>query len=210
MGVWEGPGCPLTADTRRVLQCAARWLQDQHLSVQEFSAPPLARAPELWWNIFGRAALPLFRAFARDREAELSAIGSEFLRDASAAPPLTFEEYLQTALERDQMRAWLLARMEETPILLTPVGSVPAFTKGQRSWTVENRPLTMWEIMQPCVVFNLLGNPAVVVPAGFSADGSPIGVQLVGRPFEEGLLLRVAAVLEEARGPWPHPAAVRD
>ncbi len=208
VGVWEGPGCPLTADTRRVLQGAARLLQDQHVCIEDFQAPPLARAPELWWNMFGRAALPLFRAFVGDRAADLSPIGSEFLRDASAAPPLTFEEYLQTAFERDQMRAWLLARMEEMPVLLTPVGSLPAFTKGQRSWTVEGRQLTMWEIMQPCVVFNLLGNPAVVVPAGFSADGLPIGVQLVGRPFEEELLLRVAALFEEARGPWPHPAAI--
>jgi Asp-tRNA(Asn)/Glu-tRNA(Gln) amidotransferase A subunit family amidase len=44
--------------------------------------------------------------------------------------------------------------------------------------------------------FNILGNPVVVVPVGKSADGLPIGVQVVGRPFEEELVLTVAAAIE--------------
>jgi Asp-tRNA(Asn)/Glu-tRNA(Gln) amidotransferase A subunit family amidase len=47
-----------------------------------------------------------------------------------------------------------------------------------------------------------LGLPAVTVPVALSREGLPIGVQLVGRPYEDELLLELAARLEEARGPW--------
>ncbi len=53
--------------------------------------------------------------------------------------------------------------------------------------------------------FNLLGNPAVVVPVGMSADGLPIGVQVVGRPFEEELVLSVAAAIERHAGGYARP-----
>jgi Asp-tRNA(Asn)/Glu-tRNA(Gln) amidotransferase A subunit family amidase len=48
--------------------------------------------------------------------------------------------------------------------------------------------------------FNLLGNPAVVLPVGESAEGLPIGVQIVGQPNSEELILKIARVLEHALG----------
>jgi Asp-tRNA(Asn)/Glu-tRNA(Gln) amidotransferase A subunit family amidase len=47
--------------------------------------------------------------------------------------------------------------------------------------------------------------PAAVVPFSRSETGLPIGVQLIGRPYEEELILEVAMRLEEARGPFPGP-----
>jgi Asp-tRNA(Asn)/Glu-tRNA(Gln) amidotransferase A subunit family amidase len=60
----------------------------------------------------------------------------------------------------------------------------------------------------PATPFNLLGLPAVVIPFGMSAEGLPIGVQLVGRPYEEELILELAVRLENARGPFAAPPAV--
>jgi Asp-tRNA(Asn)/Glu-tRNA(Gln) amidotransferase A subunit family amidase len=54
--------------------------------------------------------------------------------------------------------------------------------------------------------FNLLGNPAAVVPVSHSAEGLPIGVQIVGRPWEEEQVLAVAAVLEKECGARRVPA----
>ena len=48
--------------------------------------------------------------------------------------------------------------------------------------------------------FNLLGTPAAVVPVGKSPEGLPIGVQIVARPWEEELVISVAAALEEQVG----------
>jgi len=57
----------------------------------------------------------------------------------------------------------------------------------------------------PATPWNLLGLPAAVVPFGMSENGLPIGVQLIGRPWEEETILEVAVRLEEARGPFPAP-----
>jgi Asp-tRNA(Asn)/Glu-tRNA(Gln) amidotransferase A subunit family amidase len=53
--------------------------------------------------------------------------------------------------------------------------------------------------------FNLLGNPGAVVPVSHSSEGLPIGVQIVGLPWEEEKVLAVAAVLERECGAWKMP-----
>jgi aspartyl-tRNA(Asn)/glutamyl-tRNA(Gln) amidotransferase subunit A len=57
--------------------------------------------------------------------------------------------------------------------------------------------------------FNVTGQPGLVIPAGFSKDGLPLSLQLVGRPFSEPMLYRVAQFYEEATG-WTnrHPAGL--
>jgi Asp-tRNA(Asn)/Glu-tRNA(Gln) amidotransferase A subunit family amidase len=55
---------------------------------------------------------------------------------------------------------------------------------------------------------NLAGFPGVSVPMGFSAEGLPIGVQVIGRPNEDELVLAVAEILETARGKFEAPTGV--
>lgn len=85
-----------------------------------------------------------------------------------------------------------------TPTLAQPPVSVGYFTDGgdpaddfarQKAFT----PFT--------AVFNLTGQPAISLPLHWNADGLPIGVQLVGRPYDEVTLIALAAQLEQAR-PW--------
>jgi amidase len=54
-------------------------------------------------------------------------------------------------------------------------------------------------------IFNLLSNPAVIAPAGQSAEGLPIGVQIAGRHFEDALIVEIARRLGEALGEWRRP-----
>jgi Asp-tRNA(Asn)/Glu-tRNA(Gln) amidotransferase A subunit family amidase len=53
---------------------------------------------------------------------------------------------------------------------------------------------------------NLTGFPGASVPLGLSSEGLPIGVQIIGRPFEDELVLSVAEALEAARGKWQPPS----
>ena len=207
VGFYEDDGvAPVTPETRAAVQTAAEAFRRQGFIVQPFRVAALERAPQLWWTFFGRASLPLFRSFVAGQKSQLHAILREFLAAAEADGPITYEEFLNAWSERDRMRAWLLRQMKDVPVLLTPVGSIPAFCHGERSWTIEGQTLSgMWSTMGPAQTFNLLGNPAVVLPVGRSPEGLPIGVQLVGRPYEEELLLAVAARLEESLGAWRAP-----
>ncbi|HEY8715196.1 MAG TPA: amidase family protein, partial [Candidatus Acidoferrum sp.] len=60
---------------------------------------------------------------------------------------------------------------------------------------------TMWHSQW----LNLAGFPGAVVPMALSTEGLPLGVQVIGRPNEEELVLAVAEVLETARGRWQAP-----
>jgi Asp-tRNA(Asn)/Glu-tRNA(Gln) amidotransferase A subunit family amidase len=139
------------------------------------------------------------------RESELSPILREFIGLVSAEPRLTTEEFMGTLLERDAVRARFLRQMQKYPILICPVCAVPAFAHGEREWRIDGRTVGYLDAMSYCQWFNALGNPAAVVPVGHSPEGLPIGVQVVGRPFEEELVLAVAQEIESRCGAIGEP-----
>ena len=116
----------------------------------------------------------------KGREDELHPIVGDLTAPVEEAEAVTYEKFLETWLTRDTLRASLLEQMQDHQVLLCPVGSVPAFRHGERSWTIDGREVTYEQVFTACVIFNLFGNPSVVVPVGRSAEGLPIGVQLVG------------------------------
>src|SRR5271170_4617084 len=96
-------------------------------------------------------------------------------------------------------------QMETFPILICPACAVPAFRHGEREWMVQGRKVEYLKAMSYSQWFNLLGNPAAVVPVGRSPEGLPIGVQIVGRPWEDEAVLAVAAKIEAASGGFRRP-----
>ena len=110
-----------------------------------------------------------------------------------------FSELVLGWAQRDQMRLTLLDQMRRFPILLSPVCSTPAFRHGERKWDIDGRNVEYLESFSYCELCNVLGLPAAVVPAGVSPEGLPIGVQIIGRPFEEELVLAVAELIESAK-----------
>jgi Asp-tRNA(Asn)/Glu-tRNA(Gln) amidotransferase A subunit family amidase len=103
------------------------------------------------------------------------------------------------------VREKILVQMRKYPVLICPVASVPAFRHGEREWEVGGETVKYLDAWSYCEWFKLLGFRAAVVPMGYSAEGLPIGVQIVGRPWEEETVLEVAARLEEERGLWAAP-----
>ena len=82
----------------------------------------------------------------------------------------------------------------EVDLIVTPVTPTPAFKLGEKS---EN-PLQMYLSDIYTISVNLAGLPAISVPCGFSKGGLPIGLQLIGRAFEEETLLRAAHAYEQS------------
>lgn len=81
--------------------------------------------------------------------------------------------------------------------LLFPTSPIPAFPINDDSYV--NDPVAMYLIDVFTVTVNLVGLPAISVPFGESKEGLPLGLQLLGRPFDEETILRLAEVLYEAR-----------
>ena len=89
---------------------------------------------------------------------------------------------------------------ERYDLLLTPALPLTAFTAGLE--VPEGSGLGRWFEWSPfSLPFNLTGQPAASVPCGFGDDGLPVGLQIVGRRHDDGLVLRAARALETAR-PW--------
>jgi Asp-tRNA(Asn)/Glu-tRNA(Gln) amidotransferase A subunit family amidase len=196
---------PVTPETAAAVRAAAEALRSAGFQVDEWRPENLDRVWKLWWNLFGRAGQMAFSPMQEGREADLSSTYLDFRARVATEPPLGATELLNTLLERDVLRLRFLAKMEEFPILLCPVCAIPAFRHGEREWTVGGRKLDYLKAMGYSQWFNLLGNPGASVPVSQSPEGLPIGVQVVGRPWEEEAVLAVAAQIEKSIGGFRRP-----
>jgi Asp-tRNA(Asn)/Glu-tRNA(Gln) amidotransferase A subunit family amidase len=203
---------PVTEETRSAVEHAAGTLMECGFHVEPFCPEGLEEARQRWWDFFGIAGgmilePMILEATLRGHDAELSPILREFRSWTSAAPPHTGESLLAAWLGRDALREKILLQMRKYPVLICPAAAIPAFCHGEREWPVEGKTVKYLDAWSYCEWFNLLGFPAAVVPMGYSEQGLPIGVQIVGRPWEEEVVLAVAGVLEE-RGGWRAPPMI--
>src|SRR6266403_853058 len=206
VGYFEDDGrTPVTPETRVAVQTAAEGLARAGLQVVPFRPEGLEQARDLWWKLFGTAGGMILGPLTKGHESELSPILKEFLNWVAAEPPHTGHTLLYTWLLRDELRNQLLAQTQVFPILLCPAAAIPAFRHGERVWRVEGKTVKYLDAWSYTEWFNLLGNPGAVVPVGQSTDGLPIGVQIVGRPWEEELVLAVAAEVERECGGFRKP-----
>jgi Asp-tRNA(Asn)/Glu-tRNA(Gln) amidotransferase A subunit family amidase len=207
VGYFEDDGrTPVTPETRTAVRTAAEALRRAGFQVEPFRPEGLEHARKLWWKLFGIAGGMVLGPMTKGREADLSPILKEFLSGVAAQPPHTGQSLLETWIERDVVRMQVFAQMREYPVLLCPVASIPAFRHGERSWQVEGKTVKYFDAWSYTEWFNLLGTPAAAVPVGKSPEGLPIGVQIVARPWQEELVISVAAALEDQLGAYDHPA----
>lgn len=206
VGFFDDDGrTPVTLETRNAVKSAATLLSQYGFQVEPFRPDGLEESRQLWTDFFVTAGRMIIEPTLRGREAETSPILREFMDAARANAAHSGDSLLAAWLGRDAVREKVLAQMREYPILLCPVAAIPAFHHGERQWDVEGATVKYLDAWSYCEWFNLLGFPAAVVPMALSSEGLPIGVQVVGRPWQEELVLAVAAQLEEMRGPWGAP-----
>ena len=100
-------------------------------------------------------------------------------------------DYVNARRMQGVVRAAFAASFREVDVWLTPATPRAAPAIGE---PISREPKEAWN--RYLVPFNLTGQPAIVVPGGFDRDGLPLGLQLVGRPFEEAIVLRAARAWE--------------
>ena len=110
--------------------------------------------------------------------------------------------YLKAQKVRSLIKRDFDQAFEKVDVILTPATPTPAFPLGSQG---SGDPVEMYLNDIFTVTVNMAGLPGLVVPGGRSKDGLPLGLQLIGKPFDEGQVLRAGQVIEDAVGRMPIP-----
>jgi Asp-tRNA(Asn)/Glu-tRNA(Gln) amidotransferase A subunit family amidase len=193
-----------TPETETAVQRAAKILESDGFPVEPFRIDGLERVIDCWWFFFGPVVAHLLAGEVKGHESTLSPIFKEYFSVALPQKPLSADAILARRTERDELRAEVLRQMRDVAILLSPVSTEAAFRHGEGNYQL-GAPHCYRDTMRFSQWTNLTGFPGATVPLAMSPEGLPIGVQVIGKPHEEELVLAVAEKIEAARGPWVAP-----
>ena len=159
---------------------------------------------------FGNQETHLVTLFGADILAAISGIGPvEEIKDrldpfmAALLPTmreLKATDYAKAMFARQELKVKAGMFFQTYDLLLTPTLSAPPISVEIKE------PLGFLPWMPFAFPFNFTGQPAASVPAGWTEDGLPVGLQVVGWAYDEATVLRAAAAFEEAQ-PWAHRKA---
>jgi amidase len=199
---------PVTRETAETVRNAARALADAGLSVAEACPPGLRDLMEVGTALGNISAIAehasVYREFSESvdlgcagltQHADLWIQRSRRMRDGSS---MTAAEFLAWTRKWDACRSALLGFMQRYDVILCPVDPHPALPHGATM-----RPdFPAYGVTAYTKPYSMAGWPSVVVRAGTSPDGMPIGVQVVAAPWQDDVALMVAQVIESELGGW--------
>jgi aspartyl-tRNA(Asn)/glutamyl-tRNA(Gln) amidotransferase subunit A len=188
---------PVERETREIAEAAARAFEGIGVTVDE-ATPELGDPSSILKALYGGAQAGAHAARSAEQKAQMD---PELVAYAEASAGLTVVDHVRAVAARQAMVDALRRFFERYDLLLTPTLCLPAFPLGIVGPSeVAGRKVTHlgWTL---CYPFNYSGQPAVSVPAGWTASGLPVGLQIVGRRLEDALVLRAAATFEALR-PW--------
>lgn len=188
---------PISNETRQALESVVAGLNDAGLIVVEEQPPCIRPAIALWPQLFSRAAAVQLKDFYQGREDEAGKVVRSILASGEGENSPSPEVDAAALAERQALREELSSWMETTPLILMPVGAVPAFKHGARHVDVNGQSISVFRAFGYSRAANVLGFPAVAVPVCKSEEGLPIGIQIIGRPNEEETILAAASIIEE-------------
>lgn len=192
--VWVAHDFTTTAEVRSALERAARVCESLGWPVERLPPGLLSGAHDLWRFLFINTNAPLLRAYIEGREQECHWTGLELIDLVKAEPAPSAAELCAVLLDRDWLRARVVGALErEGCVVLAPVC-------GRTAWRPRERSFDLLEMVRPLTFANLLGLPALAVPVMRGEAGLPLGVQFVGAPWQEDLLLNLGEAFEEEAG----------
>jgi amidase len=189
----DGGGVPVSSDIRVAVELTGRALQKAGIEVEE-ATPPIQRGAELWQLYATADGGQLLNQAMGDKINRSRPRLQQFLFEPQ--PGKSAAEFFGIAIQRDLFRSELAHFMERYPIIIGAPFCVTAFEHGAMEVDIDGSKCPLLEANWPALWVNCAALPAAVVPATVDNDGLPIGVQVVGRAFEEETVLAVARTLE--------------
>lgn len=188
-------GRPHTPETLAALQNAARALEAAGARVIECSPPDTSRVVE-WESAlcYGDGAQWIRDVLESTGTTSIHPLLSKILDEAKSLK-ITTGLFFALMEDIDRFKREMLGFMSSYDVLLSPAAYSPA-PPHEDMTGIDQR---LWSY---AMTHNLTGWPAVVVPAGFSNEGLPIGVQLAAKPWREDAALRAASVVEGSMTDW--------
>jgi amidase len=201
-------GVPVTRDTSRVLSRLASELASAGARIERESVAGLDsdRACEAWGGLY-----PTGAGMVPDEESSAALdpdVEEPAHRGLARVMSNKLTEYLALAVIRDELIGALETFFAQWDALLCPVTVGPAFRHCPQGvpMAVDEKTVTYWRAgIAYTAPFNLTGHPAAVVPGGLSSEGLPIGVQVVGRRWDDAKVLGIARAVSGVLGPWRAP-----
>lgn len=180
------------AETLAALDNTIELLKGAGFVVQDIELPDIHD-----YHACGRLIL-LSEAYTIHRKAlaETPENYGEYFRDrARLGAFISSRDYVESQRMRQRLTEATMAAMADADILLTAnqYGPAESFADSQRSFPFFGKPY-------PTMPFNVTGQPALTLCAGFAESGLPIGFQLAGKAFEDEIVLRAGHAFETARG----------
>jgi amidase len=122
-------------------------------------------------------------------------------------PPTTLAQYLEALHRRDQSIIAWEQFFQTWGVLLCPAAMVTAFPHCETGspLNVDGREVMYWLVNAHTTLFNYTGHPAVVLPYKLDRDGLPLGIQIVGKRWDESRLLAIVKALAEVTGEFRRP-----
>ncbi len=172
---------------------AARVFEEMGATVEEVGAP-FEDPTEVFRMHFFAGIAHSCHNFTPD---QLKLLDPGLQRVVEQARQLSLEDYMTAVDRRGALGRATRAFHQKYDLLLTPTLAVAAFTAGRlapEGWAEDWLPWTPF-----CFPFNLTGQPAATVPCGFTEEGLPVGLQVVGGMYQDALVLRAARAYQSAR-----------
>ncbi len=181
--------CPVTAETGAALEEALRVLRALGASLGEVRLRPAQDYYDVKVTIAESELLAVHEPVLRTRPGEF---GEDFLGRVLPAVLIGARDYVQAQRERRRMLAEMAPVYANFDVLVTATAGGPA--PRLDAW----RTIEFWRRPSLTTPFNVTGGPALAQCIGFSKSGLPLSMQVVGRPFAETTVLRVAHAYEQA------------
>ncbi len=183
-------------DIGAAIQDALGVLKQGGATLVDVRFPPLEPAIGAHRSIIFCEAAAAHEELIRTRAADLSDEVRPLLQSGLF---LTATQYLGAQQARQKIVAAYRELWRTFDVLVTPTSPIAAPPIGATTARLGDKDIPLVQLfLDVTLPFNLTGQPAISVPCGFTRAGMPIGLQLVGRPFDEATLFRAAAAYEAA------------